>query len=189
MRIHPLLVFKRPASVVQQFAGFEQVIPVVAIAFRRRWLKDAGKDFWRNLRFEWCKQGQFGGVGITPRCVLSVLEITIGAAVSPVKQRFVHPFKVKGQGDCLTHTSVGKHRTLDVERQPAGVLRGFVFLLIFHDEVVSKVLAHVAGRPVFSADFLAHIVRSGFERFEGDVVVQIVVVANGIEIPAPTVDR
>ncbi|MNT26199.1 hypothetical protein D3C72_1617590 [compost metagenome] len=33
LRIHPFLVFKHPARVVEQFAGFKQVVTVVAISF------------------------------------------------------------------------------------------------------------------------------------------------------------
>ena len=62
-------------------------------------------------------------------------------------------------------------------------------MLVFNDIPVSEVFADIPCRPVFSAALHAHIERTGFEGFKCHVIVKVIIVAKGIEIPAAPVYR
>ena len=120
--------------------------------------------------------------------ILCVLKIAVGPTPGVIEQSFIHPFKIKGQGDGFSHPSVAEHRALNIKRQPTRILGGFVFLLIFDDVMIREIFTGITCRPVFGIVFKTQVKRSGLKRFKGDVVIQIVVVADGIKVPAATVD-
>ena len=140
-----------PARVIQQFAGFQQVVAVVTVTVRRGRLKHGGEHLRRQLRFQRRQQSQLVGFRVIARGVFGVLKIAVRTAVSPVKQRFVHPLKIKGQGNGFAHPAVIKYRTLNIKRQPAGVLGRLIFVLVFDDIAFGEIFADIAGRPVFGA--------------------------------------
>ena len=187
--IDPLLPLQNPTRFIQQLSCLEQIFAVEAVAVRGRRLINGGEDLRRQFVFQWPEQEQFIGVRIAAGGVLGVLKIAVGAAVSVIEQRFVHPLKIKRQADRLTHPTVGKYWSLDVKGEPAGILRGIVLLLIFHDITAGKVFANIAGGPVFGAALGAHVIGSRLKGLEGDIIIQIVVVAQRVEIPAPAVNR
>ena len=187
--IHTFLILQVPACVIQQLAGFEQVVAVVTVTLRCGRLKHRCKHLWRYLCFKGGQQDQFVGFRIIARGVFGILKIAVGAAISPVKQRFVHPLKIKGQGDGFPHPAVIEYRTLNIKRQPAGVLGRFIFVFVFDDIAFGEIFADIAGRPVFGAALDAQIECPGFERFKRHVIVEVVIIAKGVEVPASAVDR
>ena len=90
-------------------------------------------------------------MGIITGGIFSILEIAVRPAVGSVKQRFVHPFEIKRQGNSFTHPTIGKNRALNIKRQPARVLRGFVFMFVFNDIAFREIFSDIPGRPVFGA--------------------------------------
>ena len=106
-----------------------------------------------------------------------------------IKQRLIHPFKIKGEGNGFAYPAVGKYRALNVKGQPLRILRRGVGVFIFNDIAVGKIAPDVAGSPVLGNVLFATVDGAGLKGFESDVVVQVIVVAQRIEIPAPAVDR
>ncbi len=62
-------------------------------------------------------------------------------------------------------------------------------MLIFNDVAAAEVATDVAGSPVFGDGLFPAIDGSRFKGFESDIVVEIIVIAQRIEIPATAVDR
>ena len=62
-------------------------------------------------------------------------------------------------------------------------------MLIFNNVAAAEVATDVAGSPVFGDVLFPAIDGSRFKGFESDIVVEIIVIAQRIEIPATPVDR
>ncbi|STV26460.1 Uncharacterised protein [Klebsiella pneumoniae subsp. pneumoniae] len=62
-------------------------------------------------------------------------------------------------------------------------------MLIFNDVAAAEVATDVAGSPVFGDGLFPAIDGPRFKGFESDIVVEIIVIAQRIEIPATAVDR
>ena len=54
--------------------------------------------------------------------------------------------------------------------------------------MIREIFPGITRRPVFGIIFKTQIKRTGLKRFKGDVIIQIVVVADGIKVPASTID-
>ena len=146
------------------------------------------KDLRGEIFFQGREYHQFISVGVFCRGIFGILKIAVGPAPGIIEQRFIHPFKIKGQRDGFPYPSVAEYRTLNIKCQPAGILRGFVFLFIFDDVVIREIFPGITRRPVFGIIFKTQIKRTGLKRFKGDVIIQIVVLADGIKVPASTID-
>ncbi|SAG26737.1 Uncharacterised protein [Enterobacter cloacae] len=70
-------------------------------------------------------------MGIIAGGIFSILEIAVRPAVGSVKQRFVHPFEIKRQGNSFTHPTIGK--------------------FVFNDIAFREIFSDIPGRPVFGA--------------------------------------
>ncbi len=63
-----------------------------------------------NCALKGGQQRQLVGIGVSARRVFGILKIAVSAAVGAIKQRLVHPLKVKGQGNGLTQRSLNTGR-------------------------------------------------------------------------------
>ena len=146
------------------------------------------EDLRREIFFQGREYHQLICIGVICRSIFGILKIAVGPAPGVIEQGFIHPFKIKGQRDGFPHPSVTEHRTLNIKSQPARILGGFIFLFIFDDVMIRKIFPGITRRPVFGIIFKTQIKRTGLKRFKGDVIIQIIVVADGIEVPASTID-
>ena len=70
-----------------------------------------------------------------------------------------------------------------------GILRRGVRVLILDDIAVGKIASDIAGRPVFGYCLCPAVDGTSLKGFKGDIIIEVVVVAQGVEIPASAVYR
>ena len=117
------------------------------------------------------------------------MEIAVGALIGIVIQRLVHPVKIKRQRDRLANLGVGKQRASHVEGHPAGILRRLVGFVLFDYIVAGEIATLVLGCPVFWRAFNAEVIGTGLKGFQRNFIVQVVVVADAVEVKTATVNR
>lgn len=115
------------------------------------------------------------------------MKITVCATLGIVKQRLVYLFKVKGESDSFLDLAIAEYWTLDIKRQLTRILGWFVFLLIFDDVFFIEIFTGITRGLVFGVVFYTQIKGTCFKRFKGDIIIEVIIVANGVEILAFTV--
>ncbi|CAH0266011.1 hypothetical protein SRABI106_02930 [Rahnella aquatilis] len=140
------------------------------------------------MAFQRPQPRQFCGVRIIFCRVVGILEVTVHPLIRPEIQRLVHPVKIKSQSDGFAHLAVGELRAMDIECQPAGILRCLIFHISFNDKVFAEITALILRRPIFRRGFHAEIKRAGLKRLQRHIVVEVIVVADGVKIIAAPVD-
>ncbi|MNN18147.1 hypothetical protein D3C81_1313520 [compost metagenome] len=109
--------------------------------------------------------------------------------VGVVIQRLVHPVEIESQCERFAHPRIGEQRAPHIEGHPAGVLRRLIGFILFDNVIASEITALVLSRPTFWRTFDAEVVGTGLEGLQCDFVIQIVVVADAVEVKAAAVDR
>ena len=181
-QVHHGTFFYRVSGLAKYRKGSTQVFTQAAFTGSGGRLVFFGENILGQLIAVGFQNFQFPPFGQARRGQFTVLEVAGSAAVLPIEEVFVGPFKVECVGQRFAHFRIAENVAPGVHGKRlhsggAAMLDGFGFGF-----AGVELVALVGSCPVFGGRFHAEVKVAGPERFEGDGVVGIVVVSDSIEI-------